>query len=59
MRSTTKCSSIVATFLRKTNRPAKLAKKVYVEIDGEKMNPNSPIGDAELEDGDLVDIVGL
>ena len=59
VRPTTKCSAIVATFLRKTNQPAALEKKARVEIDGEKMSPNSVIGDAELEDGDLVDIVGL
>ena len=28
-------------------------------LDGDKLNPGSEIGDAELEDGDLVEVVGL
>lgn len=28
-------------------------------IDGEKMNPDSEIADADLEDGDMVEVVGL
>lgn len=28
-------------------------------VDGEKMDPEAEIGDADLEDGDLVEVVGL
>ncbi|THH05500.1 hypothetical protein EW145_g4751 [Phellinidium pouzarii] len=59
VRPTTKCSAIVASFLRKMGKPATGAKKARVEVDGEKMCPDSCIGDADLENGDLVDIVGV
>ena len=39
--------------------PPETAKKARIEVDGEKMDPDSEIGDADLEDGDQVDIVGL
>jgi hypothetical protein len=28
-------------------------------LDGDKLDPGSEIGDAELEDGDLIEVVGL
>lgn len=28
-------------------------------LDGDKLNPGSEIGDADLEDGDLIEVVGL
>lgn len=59
VRPTTKCSSIVSTFVKKLNLPAAKAKNAFIEVDGEKMNPGSEIGDADLEDGDQVDIGGL
>jgi hypothetical protein len=30
-----------------------------LEVDGDRMKPEAEIGLAELEDGDLVDIVGV
>ena len=59
VRPTTKCSSFVSTFVKKSNLPPETAKKARIEVDGEKMDPDSEIGDADLEDGDQVDIVGL
>ena len=59
VRPTTKCGSIVSTFVKKLNLPAAKAKNAFIEVDGEKMNPGSEIGDADMEDGDQVDIGGL
>ncbi|KAI5121071.1 hypothetical protein M0805_008585 [Coniferiporia weirii] len=59
VRPTTKCRAIVASFLRKTGRPAAAAKKARIEVDGIKLATDSEIGTADLEDGDLIDIVGL
>nr|GAT60248.1 predicted protein [Mycena chlorophos] len=35
------------------------AKDPRLQIDGQKMDPEQPIGDEDLEDGDVVDVVGL
>lgn len=59
VKPSTKCSSIVASFLKKTGRPATASKKARISVDGESLSPNDPIDVAGLEDGDVVDIVGL
>ncbi|EJC98048.1 uncharacterized protein FOMMEDRAFT_137384 [Fomitiporia mediterranea MF3/22] len=59
VRNTTKCSAIVSNVLKKLGKPASAEKKARIEVDGEKLGPNSEIGEVELEDGDLVDIVGV
>ncbi|KAH8114704.1 hypothetical protein DFH11DRAFT_1592906 [Phellopilus nigrolimitatus] len=51
--------TITVTFVRKIGKPASAAKKARIEVDGEKMSPESEISEADLEDGDLVDIVGV
>lgn len=35
------------------------AKVPALSVDGDKMDPETEIGDADLEDGDLVEVVGL
>lgn len=59
VRPSTKCSSIIASFLKKTGRPASVSNKARISVDGESLNPNDPIDVAGLEDGDVVDIVGV
>ncbi len=59
VRPSTKCSSIIASFLKKTGRPASVSNKARISVDGESLNPNEPIDVAGLEDGDVVDIVGV
>jgi len=59
VRQSTKCSSIVASFLKKTGKPTSASKKARISVDGESLNPNDPIEVAGLEDGDVADIVGL
>ncbi|KLO08661.1 hypothetical protein SCHPADRAFT_600469 [Schizopora paradoxa] len=59
VRPATKCSSIVASFLKKTGRPASASKKARICVDGESLDPNDPIDVAGLEDGDVVDIIGI
>ncbi|KAL7280099.1 hypothetical protein ACG7TL_006514 [Trametes sanguinea] len=72
---TTKCGVIVRKFLEKaglqdeypvvtaaTNgrgRAKATAKAPALSVDGDKMDPEAPIGDADLEDGDQVEVVGL
>lgn len=65
VRPSTTCAKIVRAYLviaaqqggpklspRKTS-------KVHLSVDGEKQDPNTPISHCDLEDGDLVDVVGL
>ncbi|PCH39883.1 hypothetical protein WOLCODRAFT_136537 [Wolfiporia cocos MD-104 SS10] len=74
VRPSATCGAIVRAFLRKAGlsdqypaagAPAnKKTKKTAVvvptlELDGDKLDPEMEIGDADLEDGDLVDVVGL
>ena len=59
VKPSTKCSSIVASFLKKTGRSSVLSKNVRLSVDGEKLEPNDSIETADLEDGDMLDIVGL
>ena len=64
VRPTTSCAAIVKAFLKR----ARIA-DTYVEgrgkrgpqlmIDGEHMNPKTPISEADLEDGDQVEVDGL
>ncbi|KAL5520064.1 hypothetical protein ACEPAG_1724 [Sanghuangporus baumii] len=58
VRPTAKCSAIVENVLRKLGKPDSAAKTARIEVDGEKLNPESEIGEADLEEGDLIDIVG-
>ena len=74
VRPTTTCEAIVRAFLKKAgladqypNVKAPAAKKgrgkapegPKLMVDGDKLDPSSMIGDADLEDGDLVEVVGL
>ena len=72
VRQTTKCSAILAAFLKHhkltdkyTSYPAK-GKKGKVKapgpalvVDGDRLNPDDEISVADLDDGDMVDVVGL
>lgn len=50
---------------KKRGRPSKIAtvaaaaKDPRLCIDGDKMDNQTPIGDMDLEDGDMVEVVGL
>ena len=74
VRPTTTCGAIVKAFLRKadladqysTPNPKKRGRKgaaqptgPHLVIDGDKMNAEAPISNADLEDGDLVEVSGL
>ncbi|KIJ54898.1 hypothetical protein M422DRAFT_240986 [Sphaerobolus stellatus SS14] len=65
VRPTTTCAKIVRAFLAVLARQggpkltAAKAKKVRLCVDGEKQDPESPISDGDLEDGDMVEVVGL
>ena len=73
VRQTTKCSAIIQAFLKHHNltdkyasSPAKGKKKgkaassgPALSVDGDKLNLNDEISVADLEDGDMVEVVGL
>lgn len=74
VRPTTKCGAIVKAFLKATNltdqystapskgrrgRGKEVPKVPRLQVDGDNMDPESEIGDAGLEDGDQVEVVGL
>ena len=71
MRPTTKCGAIVRAFLKKAGldaeypaagAPAKgrgRSKVPALSVDGDRMDPETEIGEADLEDGDQVEVVGL
>lgn len=65
VRPTTKCRLIVAAFMKKATLPASLSprkkagKDVKLSVDGDRMGDDVEIGEADLEDGDVVEIVGL
>ncbi|KZP18892.1 hypothetical protein FIBSPDRAFT_863245 [Athelia psychrophila] len=75
VRPTTTCGAIVKGFLKAaglldqypsvngtgaTPRKGKnAAKDPRLSVEGEKMDPSSPISQADVEDGDCVDVVGL
>lgn len=49
-----------AGLANRNNSPKKGgAKGAALSIDGDRMDPNMQIADADLEDGDMVDVVGL
>lgn len=65
VRPTTTCGKIVRAFLAimvKQGGPTLSPKKmsqVRLYVDGEKQDPDTPISDCDLEDGDIVEIIGL
>lgn len=74
VRPTTKCSVILKAFLKRVGMadkyPASPVKKgrkpktalgagPALMVDGDRLNPNAAISSADLEDGDLVEVVGL
>jgi hypothetical protein len=72
VRPTTKCEAILKEFMRRSGLEAPMSpanrrqkgKGVAGEgpalsVDGERLDPGSEIGRADLEDGDMVDVVGL
>lgn len=72
VRSTTTCGAIVKAFLKAAGLPdnysgaastGEIGKRTtpfpYLMVDGDKMDPEAEIGDADLEDGDLVEIIGV
>lgn len=68
VRPTTTCSAIVKAFLKAaglpdvySDAPSKAKGKPYpqLKIDGDKQAPGAEIGDADLDDGDLVEVVGI
>jgi len=71
VRSTTTCGAIVTAFLKaaglpdnysrvaSTSRGNKPVPCPQLMVDGDKMASEAEIGDADLEDGDLVEIVGV
>ncbi|KAH9841722.1 uncharacterized protein C8Q71DRAFT_345732 [Rhodofomes roseus] len=74
VRPSTTCEAIVKGFLKKAGLAdlypniggpvgkkgkGKNAEGPRLMVDGDKLNPSSEIGGADLEDGDLVEVVGL
>ena len=73
VRPTTTCGAIVKAFLKSAGladkypggsgqtpmKGGKAGKVPMLCLDGDKLEPGSEIGDADLEDGDLVEVVGL
>ena len=66
VRSTTTCGKIVRAFLAvvaKQNGKAptspRKAAQVRLCIDGEKQHPDTLISECDLEDGDMVEVVGM
>ena len=60
VRPTTQCKRIVAAALKKMGKAGSDPnEKGRIEVDGEALEPDAEIGEAELEADDLVDIVGL
>ncbi|KAI9573567.1 hypothetical protein HD554DRAFT_900089 [Boletus coccyginus] len=72
VRSTTTCGTIVKAFLKTAGLPDNYSRVApssgtgkrptpfpQLMVDGDKMDSEAEIGDADLEDGDLVEIVGI
>ena len=74
VRPTTKCGAIVKAYLRKAGladqypglfdeggkgKKGRAEKDPRLCVDGDKMGNDVEIGDADLEDGDMVEVVGL
>lgn len=61
VRPSTKCGTIIKGFANASKlniSPAKLA-AARVVVDGDRMDNDVPIGDADLEEGDQIEIAGL
>lgn len=70
VRPTTSCGAIVKAFLRragiadkypegKSSRRKSAVGGPRLMIDGDQMDPDTPISEADLEDGDQVEVAGL
>lgn len=66
VRSTTTCGKIVRAFLAvvakqsgKAPTSPRKAAQVRLCIDGEKKHSDTPISECDLEDGDMVEVVGM
>ena len=69
VRPTTTCGAIVKAFLKRAgladkysegkSRRKSTAGGPRLVVDGDSMEPDTPISEADLEDGDLVEIAGL
>ncbi|KAH9049940.1 hypothetical protein EDB84DRAFT_1451888 [Lactarius hengduanensis] len=70
VRPTTSCGAIVKAFLRragiadkypegKSSRKKSTVGGPRLMIDGDRMDPDTPISEADLEDGDQVEVTGL
>ena len=66
IRSTTTCGKIVRAFLTVAAKQAgkavaspRKAAQVHLRIDGEKQHPDTPISACDLEDGDVIDVIGM
>jgi hypothetical protein len=67
VRQTTTCGAIVKAFLKRAEitdqypegRSIRRGGGPQLMIDGERMNPETPISEADLEDGDQVEVDGL
>ena len=72
VRSTTTCGAIVKAFLKAAGLPDNYSRVTstsgkgkrsapfpHLTVDGDRMDSEAEIGDADLEDGDLVEIIGV
>jgi Ubiquitin-2 like Rad60 SUMO-like len=63
VKPTTKCAAIVKAFIKaaklSTNATPKKGGGPRLMVDGERMDPDAEIGSADVEDGDMVEVVGL
>lgn len=67
VRSTTTCGAIIKAFLKAAGLsdrypvPPSKGKQITPQlmVDGDKMTDDMEIGEADLDDGDLVEVVGL
>lgn len=50
------CKNMVAHFCKKAGLPESAAGTMRLYVDGEKMDPDSEIGTAGLESGDVIDV---
>lgn len=61
VRPTTRCGAIVAAFARsaKLQLSQHALAQARIVVDGDKMGNDVEIGEADLEDGDMVEVFGL
>lgn len=60
VRPTTTCGAIVKAFLKKAGlKSRKKGDGVSLMVDGDKMAAESEIAEADLDDGDMIEVVGL